>query len=554
MNKILRYLFFIPVVAGAFHACHKLDVAPKAEISSSAFPQTEAQFQAVIGPLYTQLRSSYALDYWFVQSCSSDEAILPAYGGNWYDGGKYVELHLHTWTKDNAWLNSAYAYASNLIGLCNQTIYILKDAPAGSVKNRSVAQVRAMRALGYWMLMDMYGNVPLDTAYGDTQLKTNATRSQVFSYVEGELKNVLSDLPTTVGASTYGKPTRYMAWSLLAKMYLNAEVYTGTARNNECIAVCDSIINAASYSLQPRASYLSQFAPTNGASMPEFIFAIPYDPTTSNGYLFHARYDLNRNLGMKYKYQGSTVGTNVSPIVNKTTGNGLINSKPSGPRATLPSFLKYFDDANDIRNKQWLGGYQYWDDGSPIMVQTTKKGYDSKYTGTDGTSEYIYHLFLDTTITLRADPATLDLGNDELAWNMGVRNIKFLADYNNATSRNQSNDAPIFRYSDILLMKAEAILRGGSATGGQTPLTLVNALRAQRTTSAAWTSVTLEDLYKERSREFTWECWHRNDMIRFGKFEDSYGFKTNKDTYRRIFPIPTDQLSTNNKLKQNTGY
>jgi hypothetical protein len=134
---------------------------------------------------------------------------------------------------------------------------------------------------------------------------------------------------------------------------------------------------------------------------------------------------------------------------------------------------------------------------------------------------------------------------------MGIRNIKFLPDANSA-SRNQSNDMPVFRYSDILLMKAEAILRGG--TSSATAISLVNQVRNNRTTSAPWASVTLDDLYAERTREFTWECWHRNDMIRFGKFEDRYGFKTNTDTYRRIFPLPANALNTNSKLIQNDGY
>lgn len=103
-------------------------------------------------------------------------------------------------------------------------------------------------------------------------------------------------------------------------------------------------------------------------------------------------------------------------------------------------------------------------------------------------------------------------------------------------------------------MKAEAILRGGTATQGQTALSLVNQLRAVRTTSPALTSVNLEDLYAERNREFAWEAWHRNDMIRFGKYEESWGYKTNKDTYRRIFPIPTGALNVNPALTQNPGY
>jgi hypothetical protein len=137
---------------------------------------------------------------------------------------------------------------------------------------------------------------------------------------------------------------------------------------------------------------------------------------------------------------------------------------------------------------------------------------------------------------------------------MGTRNIKFLADFTNPTSRNQNNDVPIFRYSDVVLMKAEAILRGGAATNGQTALSLVNSLRANRTTSAPWTAVTLDNIYAERARELAWETWRRNDAIRFGKYEDKWGFKTNADPNRRIFPIPQGAITTNPKLVQNPGY
>jgi hypothetical protein len=136
---------------------------------------------------------------------------------------------------------------------------------------------------------------------------------------------------------------------------------------------------------------------------------------------------------------------------------------------------------------------------------------------------------------------------------MGYRNIKFYPD-STSTSRNQNNDVPVFRYSDILLMKAEAILRGGTPTLGHTALSLLNQLRAERTTSAPLTGVTLNDIYTERCREFAWEAWHRNDMIRFGKFEGSWGFKTDADVNHRLFPIPTAAMAVNPALTQNPGY
>lgn len=554
MKKIFKYILPFLCLFAVINACHKVDVTPTSLYTQEVFPLTESQFQSVIGPIYTSLRGQISGTFYWIGELTTDAAILPAYGGNWYDGNKYQELHRHTWTKDNAWVGSIWSDATSLVGLCNQTLYILKNAPEGPAKSSGIAEVRAVRAFAYWELVDMFGNVPIDTTYPSPGLQTNAKRADVFNYIESELKAAIPNLKTATDASTYGKPTRYFGFSLLAKLYLNAEVYTGTQRYNDCIVACDSVINSGKYAIEPRSTYLQMFYPTNGPSQKEFIYAVPYDPATSNGYMFYARYDLNRNLGIKYRYSGSTPGTNIDPVINQTSGNGLVNSKPSGPRATLSSYLNYFlEDANDIRLKQWLYGPQYWDDGNPIMVKTTKLGYNQFYTGSDGSATYTYPLVIDTSIVLRQNPTLFDCGNDEIAWNQGARNIKFYPDAN-STTRNQNNDVPLFRYSDIILTKAEAILRGGTATGGQSALTLVNMVRNNRSTSAAWTAVTLADIYKERAREMCWESWHRNDMIRFGKYEDIYGFKTNTDTYRRLLPIPTGALTTNSKLVQNPGY
>jgi hypothetical protein len=565
MKKYLRIYLSILAASVSLIACHKVEVIPTSLYTGDQFPKTDEQFQSVIGNIYTSLRGHYSGSYFFTQELASDESIMPVYGGNWLDGSKYIELHRHNWTKDNAWIQSTWSDVASLIGLCNQTIYTFRTAPESDAKNTAMSEIKTLRAWAYWEMMDMFGNVPLDTVYPSPGVQPKATRAQVFSYVESELKASIPYLKTSVSTATYGKVTRWMAYTLLAKMYVNASVYIGTAKNNECIAACDSVIKSANFAIEGRASYLSQFYPTNGPSFKEFIWAVPYDPGTSNGYNFPARYDLNRNLGIKYRYAGATPGswsfkqiTLDGAGANKawyTTGSGINNVKPSGPRATLSSFYNgYFtSDATDVRNDQWLVGLQYWPDGTPITIITTKQGYNQFYSGTGGGDSIRYQLYIDSIITLRLDPTILDVGNDEVAWNMGIRNIKFLPDVNSA-SRNQSNDMPVFRYSDILLMKAEAILRGGTPTNSQTALGLVNSVRSNRTTSAAWTSVTLDDLYAERSREFTWECWHRNDMIRFGKYENKYGFKTNSDTYRRIFPIPTNALSTNNKLVQNDGY
>jgi hypothetical protein len=556
MKKILFGILCALTGALIFTSCQKLEIPITSELTPESYPQTAAQLTSASGPVYINLRSDYATTYFFLQSSSTDESVLPIFASDWIDGNKYLELHRHTWNKDNAWVAAGWSYLTNIIGTANQTISIINaSAPAGAAKNTNLAELKTMRALSYFMMMDMYGNVPLDTLYGATALKTNSTRVQVFNYVESELKAAIPYLKSTTGVSTYGLPTKYLAYSILAKMYLNAAVYTGTARYDDCIAACDQVISSGLYNIEPMSSYLQMFYPTNGPSQKEFIFAIPFDASTSSGNMFMARYDLNRNLGIRYQYSGSTAGSFTNPVMNQSSGGGLSNNKPSGPRMTTTEFYANFNDANDIRNKQWLTGPQYWPDGSPIMVSTTNLGYDQFYTGGSPATAYTYALNLTPLTASRLAAGSYDLGKDEIAWNTGYRNIKFIADYTNPTNRNQNNDMPLFRYSDIILMKAEAIFRGGTPTLGATAIGLVNSVRSNRTTSPALGSLTLDVIYNERSKEFAWECWHRNDMIRFGKFENSYGLsKTNADTYRRIFPIPSTAIATNNTLVQNPGY
>jgi hypothetical protein len=154
------------------------------------------------------------------------------------------------------------------------------------------------------------------------------------------------------------------------------------------------------------------------------------------------------------------------------------------------------------------------------------------------------------------------VGNDLKGRSQGYRSIKFYMylKTTKAQNRSQSNDVPIFRYADVLLMKAEAILRGASATKGDTPASLMNQIRSYVHAPSFVGSPTLEDLLDERAREFADESWRRNDLIRFGKFEDDWGFKhvvnpaAKTQKFRRIFPIPTYVLNTNTNWKQNTGY
>ncbi len=538
MKKKFKNTIFLGLLSLVLISCSDLEVPITTQITPDTYPMDSVQFVASAGVVYAALRGNYGHDFYFAQTLSTDEAILPARGGNWYDNQGYKVMHYHTWTPDRSWSWGCWDWLSRVISYDNQTMFILnKNMPEGAFKNKTLSELRMVRALAYFYMMDMFGDVPIVTTYGDFEPKAQTERKEVFKFIEKEINECIPNLSTNVNISTYGFPTQYMAYSLLAKMYLNAEYYTGTSRYNECIAACDKIISSVKYTIATKNQYLKMFYPDNGPSTPEFIFAIPFDPTYSalggtNGFLFRARYDVPRSERAKFN----------------------LPFTPSSAVCTLPEYYANFNDPDDVRNGQWLTGLQFMNDGvTPVTVKTTKKGYDQFYTGSDGSAAYTYQVELSPKVVLRQDSNMFDCGNDEIAWNMGYRNIKFYPDAT-STNRNQNNDMPVFRYADILFMKAEAILRGGTATLGHTALSLVNMVRDNRTTSPAWTNVTLEDLYKERSREFTYELWHRNDMIRFGKYEGKWGFKVDADPRRRIFPIPTGALTKNPKLVQNPGY
>jgi starch-binding outer membrane protein, SusD/RagB family len=527
MKSVKKYILLI--VAGfAFGSCHDLDIPVTTQLTPDIFPQTPEQFISAAGPTYNAFRQNYAGEYWFMQTLSTDEAILPARGGNWYDNGRYEQHHKHTWSPDNAHVAGTWNYLSSVISNANQNISIIQLGPDVEGKATSIAELRMMRAIAFFLMMDLWGNIPVVDRFGDLNPPATRPRSEVFAFIESEVKACLPDLNPAAGLATYGRPNLYTAYALLAKLYMNAQVYIGQDRYDEAIAACDQVIESGAYQLE--SNYRNMFFLNNGPQIKEFIFAIPYDGSAPNGYMFYCRYWLPRSLRAKYS----------------------LPFTPSAPMSTIPEFFAYFNDPNDIRNRQWLTGKQYLYNGNPVIVKTTKKGFDEDYDGDDASTPIDYHVELTPEVIVKK-PASFDLGNDEKAWNMGYRSIKFYPDSTSAT-RNQNNDIPVFRYSDILLMKAESILRGGSATMGHTALSLVNQLRAVRSTSAAWAEVDLQALYEERSREFVGESWHRNDMIRFGKYEDLWGYKVDTNPNKRLFPIPTAAIQLNPLLQQNPGY
>jgi len=525
------YLSALLIFTSILPACTDLDVEVESELTPANFPSTQDQFIAATGPLYSQFSSAYAVNYWRLQELSTDAAIIPARAGNWDDGGQYRFLHKHTWNVDHPIVRTIWEWGFGGINTANRVLQILEGAAPSTSRTESIAQVRTMRALFYYFMMDNFGNVPIIKTFGNTELPATAPRAEVFAFIQTELNEALPDLSEATGALTYGRPNKFLALALLTKMYLNAEYYIGKPMYTETVAMADEILSKNKFTLTP--DYYAMFAPDNGPGIQETIFAAVYDANLIKGNQF-TRFAMHYALQQKYR----------------------IPFTPSSSLMTLPEYFNKFNISGDIRNSQWLVGKQYNADGSPVVINTTNVGLNKDYNGPNPTERVAWHLEIFPNLTLENE-ASMDIGNDILSQAYGVRSVKYAPDPNASTDRNQNNDMPVFRLADVLLMKAEAILRGANATlvGGelQTPVVLVNQVRA-RVNAPLITSINLDELLEERARELAWEGWRRNDLIRFGKFEQPWGFKTDSDLNKRIYPIPATERSLNPNLTQNPGY
>lgn len=529
-KNILRML----VVTGfvTMSACTNLDVPIESVYTDNNFPTTPESFVAATGPVYTQLASRFAVDYWRMQELSTDAAIIPARDNNYNDGGQYRTLHKHTWNPDHTNVKGVWEWGFGAINTTNRILRLFEPSPEGAAKATALAEMRTMRALMHFFMMDLYGNIPVVTSWGSTEPPKQLKRAEVYAFIEKELKESIPALSEQTGAITYGRPTKWLAFALLCKLYLNAQTYTGTSKYTEAVAMADSVLNGGKFKLDD--NYMSVFAPDNGPTVQDIIFAVPYDANQIGGNQF-SRFGLHPNL------------------VNKYT----LPFRPSIAQSTIASFYAKFNLTGDVRNDTWLVGKQYEVNGSPILVPTTNKGLDRNYNGPEPAKAIQWQLEFFPDLKL-VNAENMDIGNDEIAKASGVRSIKYYPDRNaHPVDRNSNNDVPVFRLADVILMKAEAILRGAAPTAVkgevQTAVVLVNKIRT-RAKAPQVGAITLDELLDERARELAWEGWRRNDLIRFGKFEDAWGFKTDADPNHRLYPIPNSERLLNPGLEQNQGY
>ena len=543
-----KTILFASLAATLFASCTDLDVDVKSKYTE--YPtESEVALEAKMSDVYYAFRTQLGENYNRVQTFSSDEAAGISFDGDYYDNAENVNPTLHNFKPEDKPLNYWADLASG-ITKCNQ---IIADLGEDDDKLELTAPARTMRAFYHFILMDSFGDVPiLDRLPDDGEAIERKPRREVAEFIESELKKCVSFLTQNVNAATYGKPTRWMAQALLAKLYINWAVYTqanvadydaATADNPklaDCVAACDDILQSGMFDLSD--AYRKKFLYDNGPQIRDFIYAMPYDKVSAQG-MVYGRYRTFRKVD-----NGDTMGYL----------GGKMNNSCAGICAMNEEFANLFSLPGDDRNDIVLGATT---DGRVFIHDAI--------TGEPTSQPYLYkgeQLVLSKRPTLKDDSETsrqqLNCGANATGWSQGFRSLKFYpnpSEYS-AYKRNQSNDVPIFRLADIILTKAEAQLRGARQTLGDTPQSLINQIRSCVHAPQFQGTPTLQDILDERGRELFDENWRRNDMIRFGTFENEYGFHRHDipdarfDKSCRIMPVPKAIMEENQNWTQNAGY
>ncbi|HEY9117753.1 MAG TPA: RagB/SusD family nutrient uptake outer membrane protein [Roseivirga sp.] len=435
--------------------------------------------------------------YFSIQEVSTDEAVITQKGGDWFDGGIWLDMHRHVWQSTHPALNGVWNESYGGINECNRLLAQSGNSAAAT------AQLRVVRAFFYWRLMDAFGRVKIVTQPGVDAPQT--TRQAVFNFIEAELLAALPDLPQ--GRQEYGRVSNLGAQAFLSRLYLNAQVYTGVPMYAQAIAAADAVINSGVYSLTP--DYADVFAPDN-VDDPEHIWVLPYDEATQGGMNF-AQMTLHYPSQLTYR----------------------LAEQPWNGYSTLEEFYNSYEANDERRTNNFIVGPQFDVNGAPIL--------DLAFDPADPDGAPINYT-----------PAVNQLapnGSRQAGARLGKFSFKL------KQRANMDNDYPLFRYAEVLLNKAEAQARLAGNWSNPTSLMLVNQVR-DRAGVGALTSMDASAFLAERGREMFQESQRRIDLIRFDRWGAAWWEKpAHSDAYKNLFPIPNEQiLAANGTLTQNPGY
>lgn len=531
MKYIKNFALATALLLSGASCDHSLDIEPKYDVVSSNVYKDFANYKLILAKLYAgyavtgqqgptgnpdilggdEGASNYLRQYWQAQELTTDEAVIA-----WNDG-TIQDLHEMDWTPANEFLREIYNRIFYQVALTNEFIRETTDA---KLSERGItgaqldeakfyrAEARFLRALSYWHALDMYGNVPFTTELNKVgiELPQQTNRKDLFAYIESELLAIESELmPAAPGNLTnYGRANQAAAWTLLTKLYLNANVYTGTARYTDAITYAKKVIDTG-YTLEENYEHL--FLADNHRST-EIIFPITFDGlrTTTWG-------------GMTYLVHAPVGGS-------MNAASFGINGGWAGLRTT-PEIVNLFNDVSGNTDER----ANFYTDGQSLEI-------NNLLTFTDG-----YPITKWKNVT-----STGIVGSDP-------------------TGNHPDTDFPMFRLADVYLMYAEAVVRGGTGGSIAQALQYVNKLRerAYNGTSGNITQsqLTQSFILDERARELKWEGHRRTDLIRYNLFTGGGylwswkgGVKEGRSVadFRTLFPIPSSDLTANPNLDQNLGY
>ena len=526
----LRYIVY-GLLAVLLLSC-SLDENPRDQIPEEEAYNTErALFQNTVATLYAYIGGSEdgqglqgtCRGVYDLQTFGSDEAMLPTRGGDWYDGGLWEDMYRHSWGAGHGLMNNSWIYLYKVIALCNRSLeqleahrHLLNDQQYLSYR----AEVRALRAIYYWYLIDLFGPVPLVTSTDVSMQEVKQSgRAEVFSFAVKELEESRGHLSSEYSQKPgdyYGRVTYAVATFALAKLMLNAEVYSGTPEWQKSIGYCDDI-ERAGYRLE--TDYQENFIIHNDNSL-ENIWIIPMDRD-----LYTTQ---QQNMFRSYHYRHAAA-------------YGFTGENGSCATRRVLEIFGYETADEDTRF-----GLNYWAGEVRDLENNPVKDRMGR--------PLVYYPW----------EVEMDRSGSPYVETAGARMKKYEVD-KNATKDGKlmDNDIVLFRYADVLLMRAEAKFRlgGASCSAGESGTTAqedFNAVRNRVKMPAR--DISLQNLLDERLMELCWEGWRRQDLIRFDQYEslfngDEFDEKVNEsDGHTKIYPIPGDAMALNRNLVQNPGY
>lgn len=502
----MKRLSITILAATAFFGCSKLDEKLGSQQATGSAGGGGVTAASVLSGTYDAMRTPFQdqSQWWAAQEHTTDEVIGPTRAGDWDDNGVWRVMHSHQWDPNHAFLANTFSDLGRIV-------YSATDMLRLNPTPQQNAEGRLLRAMAMFAQVEGWDQVPYrDNTADPTEVPKVRKGSAALDYIISELEAIIPNLPN----APVNRANRDGAKALLMKCYLNRGVVANRAAPTFAAADMNKVITLANeirvnYTLTP--GYFDNFAPTNNVLSTENIWTA-------------------ENIG------GSSSGN----VRSRWFCTLHYNMNPSGWNGftTLSDFYNKFD-ASDTRRGQsypgmtnvsgiragFLRGQQFDQSGTPLNDRTGAP------------------LAFTDQVKLVETGSNLEV--------TGIRVIKYPIDYTGGD--NSNNDYVYFRLADVLLMKAEAILRGGTDPASQTAVQLVNQVRA-RSGVAALGSVTLDQLLDERGRELYWEGWRRNDLVRFGKYLQAWQEKPASDAKRLLFPIPARSLAANPNLTQNPGY